>query len=117
SRRRIEGPLTAGLVGVAHAVVAAGAVGGGLLLVQSGLGTPDLATRLVQASGIVALVWAYAGLVLGLVIGIRPTGAGALLRRSRRTGSSAVLTLHRQLSIVVLALTVLHALVFAFGMP
>jgi hypothetical protein len=73
-----------------------------------------LPTQVVQASGIVALIWAYAGLVLGLLIGIRPIGRP---RRSHRLGRSVVLTLHRQLNLVVLALVMLHALVFALAMP
>ncbi len=67
----------------------------------------------MQASGIVALIWAYAGLVLGLLIGIRPAHVG---RRSRPApGRSIVLNLHRQFNVVVVALVLLHALVFAFG--
>jgi predicted ferric reductase len=106
--------LTAAAVGAGHAVIAAAAVAGCLLLVQSDSRTGDVATQLVQASGIVALLWAYAGLVLGLLIGIRPAHVG---RRSRRPGRSTVLNLHRQFNVVVVALTLLHALVFAFGMP
>jgi predicted ferric reductase len=115
--RTIPSSLTAGLVGAGHAVVAAAAVAGCLVLVQSDGRPGDLATELVQASGIVALLWAYAGLVLGLLIGIRPAGAGRRERPSTRTGRSLVLNLHRQINVVVVALTLLQALVFAFGMP
>ena len=93
--RTIPAPLAAGLIGAGHAVVAAAAVAGCLVLVQSGSRTGDLATQLVQASGIVALLWAYAGLVLGLLIGIRPgprrttaSGAPAGPPSSTCTGSS-----------------------------
>jgi hypothetical protein len=138
--RRASSALNAALVAVAHALVAAAAVTGCLTLIRSPFGDANLPTQLVQASGIVALVWAYAGLVLGLLVGIRPVrtrttrsrpasqsvssadvpatrSARQGTRRQHRPGRSVVLALHRQLNLVVLALVLLHALVFAVGMP
>jgi predicted ferric reductase len=116
-RRRGRSAMNAGLVGAIHALLATVAVAGCVALVRSGPSDANLPTELVQASGIVALVWAYAGLVLGLLVGIRP----ARLTRTRSArrgvfGRSIVLAMHRQLNLVVLALVLLHALVFALGM-
>ncbi|MEP6560488.1 MAG: ferric reductase-like transmembrane domain-containing protein [Nakamurella sp.] len=116
-RRRERSLLSAAAVGVGHALLATAAVFGALALVQGGPFDVDLATQVVQASGIVALIWAYTGLLLGLVIGIRPIAAANRTRRGQQLGRSVVLTLHRQLNLVALALVLLHALVFAFLQP
>jgi hypothetical protein len=137
----------AALVAGAHAVLATAAVGGCLTFIRAPFDDANLPTALVQASGIVALIWAYAGLALGLLIGIRPTRRRTRQsptaerhvepaapdaeppaardrrhpprgpRRQRRPGRSVILALHRQLNLVVLALVLLHAVVFAIGMP
>jgi hypothetical protein len=137
----------AALVAGAHAVLATSAVGGCLTFIRAPFDDANLPTALVQASGIVALIWAYAGLALGLLIGIRPTRRRTRHsptaerhvepaapdaeppaardrrhpprgpRRQRRPGRSVILALHRQLNLVVLALVLLHAVVFAIGMP
>jgi predicted ferric reductase len=112
--RRSSPAVSAALLAVLHAAVAAAAVAGCLTLIHSPFDDANLPTRLVQASGIVALIWAYAGLVLGLLIGIRPLRARS---GHRQPGRSVVLALHRQLNLVVLALVLLHALIFALGMP
>src|SRR5664279_665752 len=78
---------------------------------------PNLPTDLVRASGIVALIWAYSGLILGLSIGIRPVVPVRAAPLRPRSGRSVVLALHRQVNAVVLALVLLHALVFAFAQP
>ena len=94
------------------------------------------AVTLVQASGLVALVWAYVGLILGLAVGARgprsrnagqsarrPNLAGLSVsafpreRRRRPDRRAALLTLHRQIDLMALALTLLHALVFALAEP
>jgi hypothetical protein len=121
--------LLAGL----HGAVAAAAVAGCLILIRLPFDGGNLPTQVVQASGIVALIWAYAGLLLGLLIGIRPlrsrSGRSAPQRPGRsgtrrlnrsgtqRPGRSVILALHRQLNLVVLALVLMHALLFALGMP
>lgn len=105
------------LVGLGHGLVAAAATGGCYAWLASmkrfGQGAP--ATLLLQASGITALLWAYAGLILGLVIGILPPRKAGAPRRM--TWRPAVIGWHRQLDVVVIALTLLHALVFALGVP
>src|SRR6478609_4111942 len=58
--RRASSALHAALVAVAHALVAAAAVTGCLTLIRSPFGDANLPTQLVQASGIVALVWVFA---------------------------------------------------------
>jgi hypothetical protein len=70
---------------------------------------PGSADRLVRASGLVALVWAYGGLVLGLAVGI------AMWHGPLRGKRPAAISIHRQLDVTVIALVLLHALVFAFA--
>lgn len=61
---------------------------------------------LLQAAGIGALIWAYLGIVLGLVVSGRPPGWWRLSRpRTDR--------LHRQVSLLVIALILVHALATA----
>ena len=105
-------------VGLGHGVAAACATGAVYWLLGSvrrfGQGTPSV--LLLQASGIVALLWAYAGLVLGLAISIRmPNHRGG--RPRRMAWRPAVVTWHRQLNIAVIALTLLHALTYAVAVP
>jgi sulfoxide reductase heme-binding subunit YedZ len=106
------------VVGIGHALVAAAAIWACYRLLDSvqRIGGGRASTLLLQASGIVALVWAYAGLVLGLVISIRqPARRGG---RPRRMGwRPAVVNWHRQLNVAVVALTLLHALVYGIGVP
>ena len=120
--RTSRGALTTGLIVAAHAVVATIAVGALVAVISTTPRGMVTAAAVVQASGIVALVWAYAGLVLGLLVGIRPLAAvrrpaGREVGSSRQIGRSVVLSLHRQLNLVVLALVLLHAVVFAVGTP
>lgn len=80
-----------------------------LLLSPGGAPTPGvLAQQLVRASGVSALVWAYLGLVVGLLAGSGGSGVSRLLPVSR----AGVVTLHRQLNLTALALTVLHLAAF-----
>ena len=115
ARTRRLGP--AALIGGGHAVVAAAATGGCYALLATarrfGQGAPG--TLLLQATGITALLWAYAGLILGLVIGILPPSRNGAPRRM--AWRPAVVGWHRQLNVVVVALALLHALVYAIGVP
>jgi hypothetical protein len=98
-------PLT---LAAAHVLVAAAAVTAVDLAFVRGARSVDQAGYLVDASGMVALVWAYGGLVLGLVTGARRFGRFLPPR-------AVLLTWHRQLNLVVVALMLLHALVWVFG--
>jgi predicted ferric reductase len=109
--------VSGAVVGTVHAAIASAAVLGCLALVQDGPFAAALATEVVQASGIIALIWAYAGLILGLLVGIRPIATARRPTRRQLLGRSLVLSLHRQLNVAVLALILLHALVFAFLQP
>lgn len=106
------------MVGVGHALVAGAATGACYWLLDSvhRIGSGRAGTLLLQASGIVALIWAYLGLVLGLVISIRQPGrrGGGARRMAWRP---AVVSWHRQLNVAVVALTLLHALVYGLGVP
>lgn len=110
------GPAIA--AGVGHGAAAAAGTGACYWLLASvhRFGQGNTATLLLQASGIVALVWAYAGLVLGLAISISPPSGrrGAPRRMAWRP---AVVGWHRQLNVAVVALTLLHALTYAIGVP
>jgi len=120
ARWRSASARNAALAVVGHALLATVAVAGCLRLIRAPFDDANLPTQLVQASGIVALIWAYAGLVVGLLIGIRPVRGrfgGQPSRLYARPGRSVILALHRQLNLVVLGLVLLHALVFALGMP
>lgn len=64
-----------------------------------------VAEQLIRASGITALIWAYVGLLIGL-------GASTRLARFTLVRRSASVTLHRQLNLVALALTVVHVASF-----
>lgn len=90
---RLSGALT---VGIGHALAAAAATGGFYWLLDSvhRTGGGPVSTLLLQASGFVALIWAYAGLVLGLVISIRqPYHRSG--RRRRMAWRPAALVWHR----------------------
>lgn len=105
-------------VGGAHALAAAAATAGcyWLLADNARFGHGRVSTLLLQASGIVALLWAYAGLVLGLVISIRqPDRRGGAPRRM--AWRPAALTWHRQVNVAVVGLTLLHALTYGIGVP
>src|SRR5690349_19959152 len=79
---------TAALLAVLHGVVAATAVTGCLTLIRLPFDGANLPTLRVQASGIVALNWAYAGLLLGLLIGIRPPRSQSGRSGTQRSGRS-----------------------------
>lgn len=64
-----------------------------------------VAEQLIRASGFTALIWAYLGLLIGL-------GASTRLARFTLFRRSASVTLHRQLNLVALALTVVHVASF-----
>ncbi|KQS73679.1 ferric reductase-like transmembrane domain-containing protein [Modestobacter sp. Leaf380] len=96
------------LAGVAHALLVTLAAVGLALALPARPGEGGAAHQLLLGSGIAALVWSYAGLVLGLVAGSRrPAVPG------RRTTLVAV---HRQLSLAVLALTLVHAVASVVGL-
>ena len=105
-------------IGVGHGAVAALATGAVYRLLSSdrrfGQGAPSV--LLLQASGITALLWAYGGLVLGLLIGIRVPGHRGGKPRRMAWRPSAV-SWHRQVNVAVVALTLLHALTYAIGVP
>ena len=105
------------LVGIGHGLVAAAATGAVFEWLASarrfGQGAP--ANLLLQASGITALLWAYVGLILGLVVGILPPARAGVPRRM--AWRPRVVGWHRQLNLVVVALTLLHSLVYALGVP
>lgn len=105
----VRRPTRALVVGGAHAAVSALAVAGVLALLP-GQG-PGSADRLIRASGLVALLWAYVGLLLGLAVGI------AMWHGRLRGWRPRTIALHRQLDVAVIALMLLHALVFAFASP
>jgi sulfoxide reductase heme-binding subunit YedZ len=88
---------------VAHVVLAAGVTA----LATAWIPDRDAAGALVRGSGIAALIWAYAGLVVGLVVGTKWS----------RGRSRPLQALHRRLNLVVLALMGLHALVWALAAP
>lgn len=117
-RRSARSAKSAAIVGLGHAAVASTATGACYWLLASDqrLGHSPVSTLLLQASGTVALIWAYAGLVLGLAVSIRQPNHrnGAPRRMSWRP---AVVNWHRQLNVAVVALTLLHALTYAIGVP
>ena len=101
--------LRAALVVGSHTALAAAAVVVVLaLLPEQGPGSTD---RLVRAAGLVALLWAYVGLMVGLAVGI------AMWRGRLRHQRPRLLAVHRQLDVAVIALILLHALVFALASP
>jgi sulfoxide reductase heme-binding subunit YedZ len=65
-----------------------------------------VAEELVRASGFTALIWAYAGLLVGLGASTR------LALRFTRVRRPTLIALHRQLNLVALALTVVHVTSF-----
>lgn len=108
----------AALIGAGQSAGAAAVTAGcyALLAGPRRRGQDGIGTILLQASGITALLWAYAGLVLGMVVSISPParqGSGG----RRMAWRPAVLGWHRQLNVTVVALTLLHALSYAIGVP
>lgn len=98
-------PAVGAVLQVVAATVATAAVYG--LLPSPTSATPSaVAGQLVRASGFTALGWAYLGLLLGLGAGTR---VGRWPARLPRAGA---LSLHRQLNLTALALTVLHLAAF-----
>jgi len=71
-------------------------------------GTKFWAVPLLQASGFAALIWAYLGLALGLL-----ETAAATRRRWLPLTPSARVRLHRQISLLVLGLVLVHAVATA----
>ncbi len=106
------------VAGLGHGVVAALATAGvcWLLTDVRRFGSGNTGTIVLQASGIVALLWAYAGLVLGLLISIRqPNRRGGAPRRM--AWRPAVIRWHQQLNLAALGLTLLHALTYGVAVP
>ncbi len=66
--------------------------------------------QLLRASGVAALIWAYAGLVIGLLVGIR-------LPRPLPAGRRAWVAVHRRLNLATLALIAAHLLCFTLLAP
>lgn len=96
------------LAGVAHALVVTLAALGLSLALPARPGEGGAAHQLLLGSGVAALLWSYGGLVLGLVGGSRrPAVLG------RRT---TLVAAHRQTSLAVLALTLLHAVASVVGL-
>jgi methionine sulfoxide reductase heme-binding subunit len=98
--------------GALHAAVAAVATYA-LYRVIADSGQNDVmgsASALVSATGIAALAWSYAGLLLGLMVGTRLPRL--LLRRRHR-----LLAWHRRLNLTVLGLMIAHIAAFAIGTP
>lgn len=106
--------------GAGHALALALVTVGFYLLLDANARPAESFSTLLLASGLTALVWSYAGLLLGLLVGTRPTESvrtGAASARINRRLRSRCLTWHRQLNVAVLAITLLHALVFAILTP
>ena len=96
------------LAGLAHALVVTAVAVAFSLLVPARPGEGGAAHQVLLGSGLAALLWAYGGLVLGLVAGSRrPRVLG---------GRVGLLTAHRQVSLAVLALTLLHAVASVVGL-
>ncbi len=68
------------------------------------------ASALVSATGAIALLWSYAGLLLGLLVGTR-------LPRTVVRQRHRLLALHRRLNLTVVGLMVAHVAAFAIGTP
>lgn len=64
----------------------------------------------LQAAGLAALVWAYLGIAFGLLEGRQPTDWSRM-----RLPVSQRLRLHRQISLLVIGLILVHALATAFN--
>jgi sulfoxide reductase heme-binding subunit YedZ len=102
----------AGLVGVGHALgaVLGTAVVYRVLVGHGRAGVDPGAVELLRATGITALVWAYAGLLIGLAVGLRLPGGW--LKQRRRW-----IAVHNQLNLAALALVLVHLLSFALFTP
>jgi hypothetical protein len=100
------------LIGPAHALAAtAGTVLFYLLLGNQGRqGADGSGVQLLRATGVAALAWAYAGLLIGLLVGIR-------VPRRLLAYRAAVITVHRQLNLAALALIAAHVVSFAVFTP
>jgi predicted ferric reductase len=68
------------------------------------------ASALVSATGAAALIWAYAGLLLGLIVGTKVPRA--VVRQRHR-----LLAWHRHLNLTVIGLMIAHIAAFALGTP
>jgi sulfoxide reductase heme-binding subunit YedZ len=100
------------VAGTLHALVAAAATYL-LYLLIAGTGHADImgsASALVSASGAAALLWSYAGLVIGLLVGTRLPKP--LVRNRHR-----LLAWHRRLNLTVIGLMIAHIAAFAIGTP
>jgi predicted ferric reductase len=114
TRRDNTGRVAVPLVHTALAIAAVVLVG--LLLRRSdATGQRSLGLLVAQATGLAALGWAYVSLLLGMLVAIRPPGRAA--GRGSLSWRSATVTLHRQVSLAVVALTVAHALTYALATP
>lgn len=82
---------------------------------SDGTGARAYGPALAQASGLAALTWAYAALLLGLLVSTRQPGAHG--HRPDLHWRAGAVTVHRQLSVAVIALTLAHALLYALATP
>lgn len=98
------------MIGTGHALLAALATGAVHLVLrgQGRAGVDPVSVELLRATGLTALAWSYAGLLLGLAVGVRGP---------RRVPRRAAVTVHRQLNLAALALVLAHLLSFALLTP
>ena len=95
------------MIGVVHAAAAVAATGLFYrMLGGSGRqGVDGAGLQLLRATGVTALAWAYAGLVVGLLVGVR-------LPRVLLVRRPVWIVVHRQLNLAVLVLILAHLLSF-----
>jgi Ferric reductase like transmembrane component len=100
------------LIGAGHGLAAVAGTGLFFLLLgdPGRQGAEGYGVQLLRATGVTALVWSYAGLIIGLVVGIRPPPP---LRPYRLR----LITIHRQLNLAALALIVAHVVSYAGFTP
>jgi sulfoxide reductase heme-binding subunit YedZ len=100
------------LLGVGHALLALAATGVFYrLLGGSGRqGVDGVGVQLLRATGVTALAWSFAGLILGLLVGLR-------LPRPLLARRAAAVVVHRQLNLAVLVLILAHLMSFAVLTP
>jgi hypothetical protein len=73
-------------------------------------GVDGVGIQVLRATGVTALLWCWAGLIVGLLVGIR-------LPRALLARRHAGIVVHRQLNLAVLALITAHLLSFAVLAP
>jgi hypothetical protein len=110
--RRWWRPLGYLVLGVGHGLVATA----GTVLLYRLLGNPGrqgaegYGVQLLRATGVTALVWSYAGLIIGLLVGIR-------LPRRLIAYRLSWITVHRQLNLAALGLIAAHVISYAVLAP